>query len=126
MKSILVVDDSSIMRKQISKQLNACCEGLTIHLAEDGEMGSHVFLEQNIDLILTDWNMPNMDGLLFIETIRKLQAGKTVPIIMVTSETARERIIEAIGAGANDYIVKPFTEDCIRKKIEKFLLPAIQ
>ena len=80
-KSILVVDDSDMMRKLIIKNLKNCCSTLTIHEARDGIHALDKFKETDIDLIVTDWNMPNMNGLEFIEAVRKEDKGKKVPIL---------------------------------------------
>ena len=71
------------------------------------------------DLILTDWNMPRMNGLDFVKAIR--EAGHTVPIIMVTTETEKEQVVKAIQAGVNDYLIKPFDQEMLRLKLERVI-----
>jgi two-component system chemotaxis response regulator CheY len=75
------------------------------------------FRRGNFDLVLTDWNMPAKSGLEVIQEIRAM--NKTVPIIMVTTEAEKSRVLEAIQAGVSDYLIKPFTADTLREKLEK-------
>ena len=120
---VLVVDDFDTVRrivKGILKQL-----GFTnIVEAEDGEKALDELEKEgaNFGLIVSDWNMPNMDGLTLLKKIR----GKNIstPVIMVTTEAEKPRIIEAIKAGANNYLVKPFTPDALQAKIEETLKKA--
>ena len=121
MKSVLVVDDSDMMRKLIIKNLRNCCDGLQIHEARDRLHALDKFNEQDIDIIVTDWNMPNMNGLQLVEAVRKTDKGKSVPIIMVTTEGSVEKVKQAVLAGANNYIAKPFTEDSFKAKFAKVL-----
>lgn len=120
-KSILVVDDSDMMRKLIIKNLKNCGEDLQIHEARDGIHGLDKFNENTIDIIVTDWNMPNMTGLQLIEAIRKTDKGKMVPIVMITTEGSVEKVKQAVLAGASNYISKPFTPDSFRAKFAKIL-----
>ena len=76
------------------------------------------------DLILVDWNMPNMDGLTFVKTFR--QANKATPLIMVTTESEKSRVIEAIKAGVNNYVVKPFTPDLLSQRINETIRKAAE
>jgi two-component system chemotaxis response regulator CheY len=117
---ILVVDDSSTMRRIISNALKSAVEGAEIVEAGDGAEGLQA-LEKNQDanVILTDWNMPNMDGLTFIEKVR--ESNKDVPIVMITTEAEKQNVVTAIKAGANNYIVKPFTPDVLKEKLGPFL-----
>jgi len=116
---ILIVDDSSTMRRIIKNTLQRIGYSDFVE-AGDGAEGLAA-LEQGIDLVITDWNMPNMDGLTMVKTIRKHPTYKSIPIIMVTTEAAREDIIEAIKNGVNNYIVKPFTPETLKQKIEQTL-----
>lgn len=112
----LVADDSSTMRKIILRSLNAV--GVTdITEAADGEEAIKVFGEGGFNLVLTDWNMPGKSGLEVIQAIRA--TNKEVPIIMVTTEAEKSRVLEAIQAGVSDYLVKPFTADTLREKLAK-------
>jgi len=85
--------------------------------ASDGAEGLAAL--EGVDLVITDWNMPNMDGLTMVKTIRKHPNYKSLPIIMVTTEAGREDIIEAIKNGVNNYIVKPFTPEVLKQKIDQ-------
>lgn len=114
---ILIVDDSSTMRRILKTQL----EGLgitTIVEAGNGEEGLGV-LQANmpVDIILLDWNMPVMDGMTFLKTVRRDAAYKSVRIVMCTSESEKTRVVEALKEGANNYIIKPFTPETIREKL---------
>jgi two-component system chemotaxis response regulator CheY len=88
--------------------------------AGDGNEGISA-LEKNpdVDLILTDWNMPNMNGLEFLTKVR--ETNKEIPIVMVTTEAEKQNVVTAIKAGANNYIVKPFTPEVLSEKIGQFL-----
>ncbi len=115
---VLVADDSGIMRKIIIRSLNSV--GVTdIAEAADGQEAIAVFKANAIDLILTDWNMPNMSGLELVEAIRA--TGSNVPIILVTTEAQKTQVIAAIQAGVNDYLTKPFESDDLRAKLDKFV-----
>jgi len=87
--------------------------------AADGSEG--LAAAEGVDFIITDWNMPNMDGLTMVKTMRKHPQYKKLPIIMVTTEAGREDIIEAIKNGVNNYVVKPFTPEIMKQKIEQTL-----
>lgn len=115
---VLVADDSGVMRKIIIRALNAC--GVTdIVEAGDGAEAIAKFGQHSVDLIMTDWNMPNKTGL---DVVREIRAtGSTVPIFMVTTEAEMSRVKEAIAAGVNDYLAKPFENDLLRQKIDKFV-----
>ncbi|MFZ5831537.1 MAG: response regulator [Planctomycetota bacterium] len=116
MARVLVADDSSTMRKIILRSLQAV--GVTDAVeAQDGNEAVSMFKPGEFDLVLTDWNMPGKTGLEVIGEIRK-QDGK-VPIIMVTTEAEKGRVMQAIQAGVSDYLVKPFTADTLREKLQK-------
>jgi two-component system chemotaxis response regulator CheY len=114
---VLVVDDSGTMRKIIIRSLNA--HGFTdVVEAADGIEGWAAFQQQAFRLVMTDWNMPNKSG---IELTREIRAtGSKVPIVMVTTEGEKGRVLEAIQAGITDYLIKPFTADALREKLQKF------
>ncbi|MDA7952133.1 MAG: response regulator [Pirellulaceae bacterium] len=116
-KKVLVADDSSTMRKIILRSLQAVGVQEATE-AGDGEEAVLLFGQNEFDLVLTDWNMPKKNGLEVIQDIRK--ANTDVPIIMVTTEAEKSRVMEAIQAGCSDYLVKPFTADTLREKLEKF------
>ncbi|MDR0330294.1 MAG: response regulator [Chitinispirillales bacterium] len=114
---MLLVDDSVTMRRIQKTQVGGL--GITDVLeAGDGQeaLGK---LKSNmpIDLVLLDWNMPVMDGITFLKTVRADDAFKDVKIIMCTSESEKSRVVEALKAGANNYIVKPFTPEALKEKL---------
>lgn len=115
---IMLVDDSRTIRnieKNVLSQL-----GLTDTVeAGDGMEALSKVADGMPDLFLIDWNMPNMDGLTLVKHIR--EKDKQVPIIMVTTEAEKARVIEAIKAGVNNYLVKPFTADVLGDKIKQTL-----
>jgi two-component system chemotaxis response regulator CheY len=117
----LVVDDSSVMRKVMIGALSRA--GITdVGQAADGREAVDAVRGGGYGLVLLDWNMPNMLGIDALKAIRS-QGDKT-PIIMVTTEAERARVIEALKAGANNYIIKPFEPDAIVMKIQETLAKA--
>ena len=115
---ILVVDDFSTMRrivKNILKQLGY----ENIDEAEDGNQALNKIKSGSYDFIVTDWNMPNLDGLELCKAVRADAATKDIPILFVTAEAQKENVITAVQAGASNYIVKPFTAEILKEKIEK-------
>lgn len=117
---ILVVDDSSTMRRILKMSL-ARCGYSNIEEAGDGAEGLTMCQGKQYDLVLTDWNMPNMDGLQLIISLRGLPAYAAVPIVMVTTEGAKDDVIEALTKGATSYIVKPFTPETLSAKLKEVL-----
>lgn len=115
---ILLIDDSKTMRniqKSVLKQL-----GYTeLEEACDGQDALSKIDSFKPELCLVDWNMPVMDGLTFVKTFR--ENNKTTPLIMVTTEAEKSRVIEAIKAGVNNYVVKPFTPDLLSERISETL-----
>lgn len=112
--NILVVDDSRTIRNILKKTLQQLGYSDIVE-AEDGVQGLAKFNEKVPDLVLIDWNMPNMNGITLVGKIR--ETNKTVPLIMCTTEAEKTRVIEAVKAGVNNYVVKPFTPDSLRDKI---------
>lgn len=116
---ILMVDDSTTMRNIWKKALGKMGEAAIVE-AEDGAKGLAAAEEQGpFDLILLDWNMPNMDGITMLKKVR--EKNITTPVIMVTTEAEKPRIIEALKSGANNYLIKPFAPDALQSKIEETL-----
>ncbi len=115
---ILTVDDSSTMRRIIKNTLSRIGYEDVVE-ANDGVDGLNKMA--GVQLVLTDWNMPEMDGLTFVKTLRANAAYNNVPIIMVTTEAAKKEILEAIKSGVTDYIVKPFTPETLKEKLQKVL-----
>ncbi|MEM7622352.1 MAG: response regulator [Planctomycetota bacterium] len=111
---VMLIDDSKTMRniqKSVLRQLGHT----DIEEACDGQDALSKIGAFEPDLVLVDWNMPNMDGLTFVKTYRK--TDKVTPMIMVTTEAEKARVIEAIKAGVNNYVVKPFTPDLLGQRI---------
>lgn len=120
-KKVLVVDDSALMRKIVVKNIREAGFEVEFVEASDGKEGLEKFQGGGIDVVLSDWNMPNMDGLTMVKEIRKLDPDKKVPIIMITTEGSADKVKEAVLAGANNYLAKPFTPDRLREKLGKIL-----
>ena len=115
---VLVADDSCIMRKIIIRSLNSV--GVTdIVEAANGQEAIDKYKATPVDLILTDWHMPEKGGLEVVVEIRA--TGSKVPIIMVTTESQKGQVMAAIQAGANDYLTKPFEADDLRSKLDKLV-----
>jgi two-component system chemotaxis response regulator CheY len=114
---VLLVDDSSTMRRIQTNQLNAL--GITeVVEAENGQDGLEKLAKfMPVDVILLDWNMPVKNGYEFLTEARANAAYKDVKIIMCTSESEKARVLEALKAGANNYIVKPFAAEAIKEKL---------
>jgi two-component system chemotaxis response regulator CheY len=114
---ILLVDDSSTMRRIQANTLNSL--GYTeLVQAEDGSDALKKLAENpDVALVLLDWNMPNMNGLDCLKAIKASPTTKAIPVMMVTSEAEKTKIIEAVQAGASNYLVKPFDADSLKAKI---------
>jgi two-component system, chemotaxis family, chemotaxis protein CheY len=120
-KTVLVVDDSAMMRKIVIRNIDEAGFKVKTVEAEDGAVALKVFMQGGIDIVISDWNMPNMNGLTLIKEIRKTELGKTVPIFMVTTEGSAENVKEAVLAGATNYLVKPFTAEALKTKLAKVI-----
>ncbi|MEO0511315.1 MAG: response regulator [Planctomycetota bacterium] len=118
---ILLVDDSKTMRN-IQKSVLSELGYTDIEEACDGQDALSKVGAFGPDLILVDWNMPNMDGLTFVKKYR--ESNKLTPMIMVTTESEKIRVIEAIKAGVNNYVVKPFTPDVLSQRIAETMQKA--
>lgn len=115
---ILVVDDSHTMRRIIKNSLNRLGHERVIE-AENGKEAFEKYLSQKPDIVITDWNMPVMNGLELVKAIRS-QDDET-PIIMVTTEGGKREVIIALKAGVNNYIVKPFTPQVLKDKLQAII-----
>ena len=119
----LIVDDSSVMRKIVERSLRqAGIDPLVVHEAASGIEGLDVLKGRQVDLILSDINMPSMDGLEFLRQIRAQNLAPGVPVVMITTESSEEHVKQAIQAGASGYIRKPFTADQVKERV----LPLVQ
>jgi two-component system chemotaxis response regulator CheY len=117
---ILVVEDvltTQVFIKRLLKNLGF----ENIVLAEDGESAFYEIKHNKFDLIISDWKMPNMDGMEFLKAVRKHPSHRDVPFIMLTGETELERVKEAVKAGVNQYVVKPISAEILKTKIESLL-----
>lgn len=116
--TILVVDDFSTMRnilKNILRQLGFN----NIAEADSGQTALQRLSERKFDLVISDWNMPVMNGIELLKAIRANEATKTIPVLMVTAEAKKENVVEAVQAGVNNYVVKPFTPEVLEEKLKK-------
>ena len=114
----LIVDDSSVMRKIVERALRQAGLSLKeVHEAGSGIEGLEVLRSSAVDLILSDINMPSMDGLEFLRQIRAQNLAAGVPVVMITTESSEEHVKQAIQAGARGYIRKPFTPDQVKERV---------
>ena len=116
----LVVDDSSTMRRIIINTLNKLGHTDIVE-AGTGREGVEKLGAAPVDVIVTDWNMPEMSGIDFVRHVRSAPATKDVPVLMVTTNAAKDDIVEALKVGVNSYVVKPFTPDTMKEKIQAVL-----
>ena len=117
---VLVVDDFATMRK-IEKNILGQLGLKNVDEADDGATALPKVQQNTYDVILLDWNMPQMSGLEFLKALRADPNTKGVPVIMVTAEALKDNIIAAAQAGVNDYVVKPFTAGVLEDKLKKVL-----
>jgi len=117
MKSCLIVDDSKVVRimaRRIVEDLN-----FDVDEAEDGQVALDHCMRQMPDVILLDWNMPVMSGIDFLRALRQISGGDQPIVVLCTTENDIQQIHEAISAGANEYIMKPFDSDIVQSKFEQ-------
>ena len=117
---ILAVDDSPTMRRIIINTLKRAGYANVIEAA-DGKDALAKMKVETVNFVITDWNMPEMDGLAFVTALRGMAEYKALPILMVTTRSVKDDILEAMKAGVNNYIVKPFTPETLKEKIEAIL-----
>lgn len=116
--NVLVVDDAATMRRIVRSLLREL--GIkNVREAEDGEMAFEDLKRQKADLVVSDWAMPKMTGIELLRAIRQDDALKDTPVLMVTAESKKESIMEAVQAGVNNYIVKPFNSKTLEEKLHK-------
>jgi len=115
---ILIVDDFSTMRRIIKNLLRDLGFQNTAE-ADDGTTALPMLQGGSFDLLITDWNMPGMQGIDLLKHVRADQKLATLPVLMVTAEQKREQIVEAAQAGVNGYVVKPFTAQTLKEKLDK-------
>lgn len=119
MKRVMIVDDSATVRKFVSFSLKM--KGYDVIVAEDGIDALEKMPQTGVDLIITDLNMPNMDGYTLIKNIRDIDGFKTIPIIILSSESGEDDIERGKALGANSYLVKPFNAMRLQYEVVKFL-----
>ncbi|MDH3760608.1 MAG: chemotaxis response regulator CheY [Gammaproteobacteria bacterium] len=115
---ILIVDDFSTMRRIIKNLLRDLGFNNTSE-ADDGQTALPMLKSGKFDFLVTDWNMPGMDGLTLLKTVRSDEELCDMPVLMVTAEAKRDQIVVAAEAGVNGYVVKPFTAATLKEKIDK-------
>jgi two-component system chemotaxis response regulator CheY len=120
---ILVADDDPICRTLISVSVKSI-DGMDVTVAEDGDQAWALMNGRTFDLVILDWQMPGKTGLEIAARARSM--GSRVPILMVTAEAEKERVMEAIQAGVSDYLIKPFDTTLLWEKLNKFRRPSDQ
>jgi two-component system chemotaxis response regulator CheY len=122
---VLIVDDSAAIRKILQRVLRQTGMSIrTIHEAGDGLEALDLLNSQSIDLVLTDINMPKMDGLQLLGAVRAAPKWQAIPVVMITTEGGEAKVGEAVRLGAAGYVRKPFTADQIKEKLAGILEPA--
>ncbi|MGE3540116.1 MAG: chemotaxis response regulator CheY [Candidatus Tectimicrobiota bacterium] len=116
-KKILTVDDFSTMRRIIRNMLRQLGYNNIVE-AEDGAAAFDLLKREKVDFIISDWNMPNMTGLELLKAVRGDDSLKAIPVLLVTAEALKENVVEAVKAGVNNYVVKPFTAEVLKEKID--------
>ncbi|MBW4027584.1 response regulator [Acidipila rosea] len=115
---VLIVDDSSVMRKIVERALRQAGLELThVFEASSGVEGLELLRAERVDLIVSDINMPNMDGLTFLKQLRTEDLAAEVPVVMITTESSEDHVREALASGAQGYIRKPFTADQVKERV---------
>lgn len=119
---VLIVDDSSVMRKIIERSLRQAGLDLTEVLeASNGAEALAEVQKGSLDIILSDINMPVMDGLEFLKNLAGVESAKGVPVVMITTEGSEARVVEALSAGAKGYLRKPFTPEQVKERVAPLL-----
>ena len=116
--SVLIVDDSSVMRKIVGRSLRQA--GLDVGQVLEASNGSEALSlarENTLDLILSDINMPLMDGLEFVKQLRGIESAQGIPVVMITTEAGEAHVVQALSLGATGYIRKPFTPEQIKERV---------
>jgi two-component system chemotaxis response regulator CheY len=122
---VLIVDDSSVMRKIVERSLRqAGLDPMAVLEAGSGIEGLEALKTESVDLILSDINMPSMDGLEFLRQLRAQNLADSVPVVMITTESSEEHVKQAILCGAQGYIRKPFTSEQIKERVLPLLATA--
>jgi two-component system chemotaxis response regulator CheY len=123
---VLVVDDSAAIRKILQRVLRQTGMAIhTIHEAGDGQEALALLRANRVDLVLTDINMPKMDGLQLLASLKAAPEWRAIPVVMITTEGGEIKVAEAVRLGAAGYVRKPFTADQIKEKLAGILEPAL-
>ena len=123
---VLVVDDSAAIRKILTRVLRQTGMAIqTIHEAGDGQEALALMAQHRIDLVLSDINMPKMDGLQLLASLKASTQWQNIPVVMITTEGGETKVAEAVKLGAVGYVRKPFTADQIKEKLVGILEPAV-
>lgn len=117
---ILIVDDSPTMRRIIKNTLERIGHK-TSYEASHGKEALQQLKEYPINFVITDWNMPEMNGLEFVTELRSKEEYASLPVLMITTRGMKDDVLQAVNAGVNNYIVKPFTPETLEAKINKLL-----
>ena len=124
--NVLVVDDSAAIRKILQRVLRQTGMAIhTIHEAGDGQEALGVLTAHKVDLVLSDINMPKMDGLQLLASMKAAAHWRQIPVVMITTEGGETKVSEAVKLGAAGYVRKPFTADQIKEKLAGILEPAL-
>lgn len=119
---VLIVDESTVMRKIVERSLRQA--GLELAEVREASNGAEALAEvrnNHLDLILSDINMPSMDGIEFVRALSGVESAKGVPVVMITTEGSEARVVEALSVGAKGYIRKPFTPDQVKERVSSLL-----
>src|SRR5579863_3641915 len=123
---VLVVDDSAAIRKILQRVLRQTGMAIrSIHEAGDGQEALELLKNQSVDLVLTDINMPKMDGMQLLAAVKASPQWRNIPVVMITTEGGETKVGEAVRLGAAGYVRKPFTADQIKEKLAGILEPAM-
>jgi two-component system chemotaxis response regulator CheY len=123
---VLVVDDSAAIRKILTRVLRQTGMAIqTIHEAGDGQEALALMAQHRVDLVLSDINMPKMDGLQLLASLKASPQWQRIPVVMITTEGGETKVAEAVKLGAAGYVRKPFTADQIKEKLVGLLEPAV-
>lgn len=121
----LVVDDSVTMRRIVANSLKTIGHTLFVEAGDGREALTKLLADDTINFVITDWNMPDVSGLELVKSIRASDQFGKIPILMVTTRGLKEDIIEALEAKVNNYVVKPFTPQILKEKIEQIISAAV-
>jgi two-component system chemotaxis response regulator CheY len=121
----LVVDDSVTMRRIVANSLKTIGHDLFVEAGDGREALAKLSTDDSINFVITDWNMPDVSGLELVKAIRSNDKFGTIPILMVTTRGLKEDIVEALQAKVNNYVVKPFTPQILKEKIEQIISSAV-